>query len=177
MIRRILIAALAIAFLGVAASRFRRAIASDEQTLRWTLEELVQDFDAGKVGAVGSVFHAEFRDASSGADFNAVQNALRALYFQEKDPETHAFRLRLELPEELLSLRVEEGSGRAEVDATALFYALVDGEKRPWWNARAQITFVQVNGRWRILNTDNVNHSERTSALLRPASHLVGKDA
>ncbi|MFT7677650.1 MAG: hypothetical protein ACI8QC_001633 [Planctomycetota bacterium] len=177
MIRRLLIGALATVFLVVAVGRIRRALASDEQTLRWALEELVENVDSGNVGKVGSFFHADFHDESSGARYDDVQRALRGLYFRERDPVTRAFRLRLELPEELLDLQVEEGSGRAEVDATARIYALVNGEKRPWWDARAHIILVQVNGRWRILRTSRVNHSERVGALLGPASHLVGEDA
>lgn len=177
MIRRILLGTLAAVFLVVAVGRIRRAIASDEQTLRWALEQLVEDFDSGKVGNVASLFHANFRDESSGADFDEVRQALTGLYFREKDPKTHAFRLRLELPEELLNLDIQEGDGRAEVEATARIYSLVNGEKRAWWDARAHIIFVQVNGRWRILSTSHVNHSERIGALPSPARHLVGEDA
>lgn len=177
MIRRILLGTLAALFLVVAVGRIRRAIASDEQTLRWALEKLTEDFDSGNVGNVASLFHADFRDESSGAGFDDVRSALSGLYFQERDPETRSFRLRLELPEELLNLEVEEGTGRAELDATARIYSLVDGEKQPWWDARAHIILVLVNGRWRILETSRVNHSERVGALLGPARHLVGKDA
>lgn len=159
MIRQVFLWAAALVLLAFAAGRIRRALASDEQTLRWTLEELREDFNSGDVGSVASGFHPDFFDESSGADFEATGNALRALYFQERSKD--GFLLRVELPEDLLSVEVVEGADRAKVEATAQFSRLQDGHPEPWWDAKATITFARHGGAWRILRSERVNHSAR----------------
>lgn len=155
-IATILAAAALVAFAG---ARIRRALASPEQTLRWTLTELAEDFNAGDVGNVASGFHRDFRDESSGAGFDDVGAALRGLYLQERDQT--GFLLRVELPEELLSVEVAEGAETANVEATARFYRMRGEAREPWWDAEARLTFVRHSGRWRIAESSRVNHGDR----------------
>ncbi len=157
--RRIATILLAAALLGFAGVRIRRALASPEQTLRWTLSELAEDFNAGDVGSVASGFHRDFRDESSGAGFDDVGAALRGLYLQERDKT--GFLLRVELPEDLLSVEVAEGANSATVEATARFFRMRGGAQEPWWDAQARLTFVRQSGRWRIAESSRVNHGDR----------------
>ena len=108
---------------------------------------------------MASGFHPEYYDQSSGADFETVGNALRALYFQERS--TEGFLLRVELPKELLEVEVQEGVDSAQVEATAFFFRQVGEERKPWWDAKARLSFARHGKAWRILRSENVNHAAR----------------
>lgn len=159
MLRRITlsVAVLAVAWFGV--HRIRLALASDVQLLRWRLEEMQEAFNEGNMRGVSSGFSESFRDESSGARKDDVHGALVSLYMQEKHPETRGFNLRVELPEELLSIQLEEGADTATVDCTARV-SYVDSGKL-WWDVEARVDFRKEGKRWRVVGSSQVNHNER----------------
>lgn len=98
------------------------ALASPETKVRWRIQSMVDGFNRQRASPVLRGFASDYRDESSGADRELVHQGVVSLFFREKDPETKAFRLRAEIPDEELDVVVEEGGERATARGVLTVY-------------------------------------------------------
>jgi hypothetical protein len=159
--RKLALVSLSALLLVFVAGRIRRALASPEQALRWQLEDMLDGFNAPRVGPMIGGFHTDFRDESSGIGREDLKSALAYLVLTHKDPATKDWNLEVELPDESISIEMAEDQKRATVRVTPTFFITHGDARDVWWSAGATADFVHVDGRWRCLRTRGVNHAQR----------------
>jgi hypothetical protein len=116
-------AALALLLIG---RRVYLALLSDETRIRRLLGAMIEEFNDGDLGAVADGLAHDFRDLTTGLDREGLLGVLRYAVFQERDPRTRRFALRVEVVDERLDIRVDGDSARAAFGVRVL--RLVDGE-------------------------------------------------
>lgn len=157
---KIVAAALLVLFLlGVAWKRAARALASDEERIRARLEEMTAAFDDTTLRGVLAGFHDDYRDAGSGDGREEVRDALRYLFFQTYGADGADYTV--EIPPDELIIDVDPEGETARVALRAVFHRSRAGERETWWDARAVMRWTSAGGRWRILETSEVNHRDR----------------
>lgn len=162
LLKKIAVALLVAVLLVVAWDRARRSMADDDQQIRWQLEGMVDGFHSQTLRHVMRGFHSDYRDASSRYDREDVQRALIAMFFEDRGSSGPGFPYRLEIPEAELVIEVDEADGdRARVTLRAVFYRRRPAGEEVWWDARATLSFVRERGKWRILESSEVNHGDR----------------
>lgn len=157
--RPLLIALLAVLALLVGVPRLRRALASDEQKIAWRLESMAEGFNATRSARVLSGFAADFRD-EGGFTREDVHQALVYLFFNEIDPKTKQFRMRVELPEDRLSIELT-GEDRANVSLAARFWIRDGDEEELYWDALISGEMRDGENGWQFERSHDVNHEAR----------------
>jgi hypothetical protein len=161
-LKKIALAAHALGLLAFGFTRARLALASPEELIVARLDQMVDGFHSNTLRHVMAGFHHDFRDRSSGSRRGEVANALRYLFFQERDAATKRFAYRVSIPREELVVELDpEEPDRAEVSLRAVFERSRNGEWGPWWDMHARLVFVNDGDSWTILESREVNHSER----------------
>lgn len=148
-----------LALLGVAWKRAARALASDEELIRIRLEKMTTAFDDTTLRGVLSGFHDDYRDAGSGYGREEVRDALRYLFFQTYGADGADYSV--EIPPAELFIEVDPEGETASVALRAVFHRSREGTTETWWDARAEMRWTRDGGRWRILETSEVNHRDR----------------
>jgi hypothetical protein len=161
-LKKLLVAGLVVALMGLAWTRARHALAGPEDLIRWRLEGMVDGFHSNTLRHVMAGFHQDYRDSATGHGREHAADALRYLFFQEHDSVTGKFAYRLEIPEDELVISLDpEDEERADVTLRAVFYRTQKGLEEVWWDMRASLTFVRDEGDWRIVTSKDVNHRDR----------------
>lgn len=157
--RSLLVALLAALVLLVGIPRLRRALASDEQKIAWRIEDMAEGFNATRSARVLRGFAPDFRD-EGGFTREDVHQALVYLFFNEIDPKTKQFRMRVEIPEERLSVEVTE-EGRARVSLAARFWIRAGDREELYWDAVISGEMRDGEDGWQFERTHGVNHAGR----------------
>lgn len=161
-LKKLFVAVLVIGLMGLAWTRARHALASPEDLIRWRLQGMVEGFHSKTLRHVMAGFHGDYRDLGTGHGREHVADALRYLFFQERDSMTQGFAYRLEVPEDELAIQLDpEDEQRADVTLRAIFFRTQRGVEEPWWDMRASLVFVRDKGEWRIVSSKDVNHRDR----------------
>jgi len=140
-----------------------RSLASDETRVRWLVEELARDFNAGDAGDVGAKLHADYVDLGTGYGRDVVQEALLYLVFQDREPGTKGFRYRVEIDADALEVRVHDSDPRtADATIRADLFRRTGETEEPYWNAVVPTRFAKGENGWKIVETHDVNHADRS---------------
>jgi len=162
-LKKLFVVGLVIGLMGLAWTRARHALASPEDLIRWRLQGMVDGFHSNTLRHVMKGFHEQYRDSTTGHGREHVADALRALFFEERDSVTRAFAYRLEIPEdELVILMDPEDELRADVTLRAIFFHTKQGVEEVWWDLRASLVFARDDGNWSIVSSQDVNHGDRS---------------
>jgi hypothetical protein len=138
-VRRALLALIALSILVLAAQRACVALASQTTRIRWRLEEMESGFNKAELGPCMRGIAATWRDEEREIGRAELADGLRALFFQEVDPESHAFRLRVGIDRESLAIELDPArEGRARVALEALFELLERGAWSATWRVRIE---------------------------------------
>lgn len=123
----------------VAVYFLRNFFASDETRIRWRIESMMEGFNETRLSPAMQGIGAEWRDESRRVDRARLADALRYLFFNEKDPQTRAFPYRAELVPDTLLIEFEDTDrSRARVDFEARFLMLNASEWEPTWRVRVR---------------------------------------
>ena len=162
MIRRLLAGILILVGLVWGVGQLRYMIASPETRIRMRIERMALGFNTTKMaGALGG-FARDYRDADSGTDKERVKQILLHFFFREIDPTTKRFRMRVEVPEEELSVSLDpDDESRAVVQLRAVFYEREGDSEELYWDARVTAEMAEGEDGWQILRTREVNHRDR----------------
>ena len=148
--KRVLLGFLGAAVLFFAARAVVLALASPETKIRWRVEEMVDGFNRQRASPVLRGFSMEFRDESSNAGREMVHKAVTSLFFTEKDPETKAFTLRAEIPEDTLNVVVAEDPTSATVSGVLIIHETKQGTERVLWRASFEGEMTLEEKGWRF---------------------------
>lgn len=133
--RRIGLALVALGILAVLARVLVRALASDETKIRRAIQDAAEGFGAARMDPILDVLAREFVDETSGFRREDLRAALASAFFSEKDPETKGFPYRLEIAEDALEIRVEEGEpDRATATFPGVIVDVRGGARREAWS-------------------------------------------
>lgn len=150
--RRVLLSIGALVILWFGGRALVRLFASDETKIRWTVDAMIDGFNATRMDPVLSGLDREFLDESFGADREMVRSACAYLFFQAKDPETKKFLYRAEW--KTSSIDIVAGSGnepaRASADLDVSFFRRKAEAEEPVWRVLVLAKFVERDGEWRI---------------------------
>ena len=161
-LKKLCVAGLVIGLMGLAWTRARHALAGPEDLIRWRLQGMVEGFHSNTLRHVMAGFHEDYRDSATGHGREHAADALRYLFFEERDSLTKGFAYRLEVPEDELAIQLDpKDEQRAEVTLRAIFYRTQRGVEEVWWDMRASLLFVLDDGKWRIVSSKDVNHGDR----------------
>lgn len=176
MLRKGLLALVALALAYWAVSALVRALASDETRIRWVLEEMAEGFNETRLADATEGVGESFRDDTSGFGKAELIEALRYVFMSSKHPVTRAFPYRLELPRDELEIKLREPrAGEIGKQARASFLARViepdpaprratrasdedeealdeaQGELAPrTWDLRVEADFVDTEDGWKL---------------------------
>ena len=158
-VKTLLGALAALALLVLAWRSAASALASDEERLRIALQDMAEGFDAASVRAALARVHDDYRDRETGRERGDLADGLRALFFQSfgSDPVTY----RVELPPAEIDVAVDEDGRGARVALRAVFTRTSHGRSELWWDARAVTRWTSEGGRWRMIESLEVNHRDR----------------
>ncbi len=148
----ILIAA-ALALLGV--MELRQWLASPETKIRWRIEQMVGGFNDAHLAPCLKGVAESWWDEGGRVDREELADALRYLFLQERDPQTKAFRFRVELEEGPATTLDPEDGSLARAALLARFDRLARGEWSPTWRVRieAELAEDEEHG-WQVTWTE-----------------------
>ena len=158
--RPLLIALLAALLLLVGIPWLRRSLASDEQKIAWRIETMAEGFNGTRTAKVMRGFAPAFRDESAGFSREDVHQALVYLFFNEIDKSTKQFRMRVEIPEDRLSIELED-EDRARVSLAARFWVRDGDQEELYWDAVISGEMRDGERGWQFTSSYDVNHAER----------------
>lgn len=143
-------------------SELRYALASPEARVRMRIEGMALGFNTTKMAGVLGGFSKDYLDEESRIDRERVKEILLHFFFQEIDPTTKRFRLRVEIPEEQLSVVLDPADEHsALVHMRALFYEREGESERLYWDAHVTAEMRAGEDGWQIARTREVNHEAR----------------
>ena len=143
-VRRILLALIAISAIVLAGQRACVAFASQTTRIRLRLEEMETGFNSAELGPCMRGIAATWRDEEREIDRAELADGLRALFFQEVEPQSHAFRYRVGIDRESLAIELEPArEGHARVTLEARFELLERGAWSPTWRVRIEAEFAR----------------------------------
>ncbi len=140
--------------------RIRMSLRSPGERLRLRASDMVADFNRGRVSAVISGIHPDFRDASSEASKEDLLNGMRYLYLGNRESGTGRFMLEFQWLEPFEPVLDETG----EVARSKIEFQIVDHHTSPpriYWRTKADLEFLYENGGWRLVTTREVQHASR----------------
>jgi len=138
-VRRILLALIALSAIALAGQRAYVAFASQTTRIRWRIAEMESGFNAAELGPCMRGIAATWRDEERALDRAELADGLRALFFQEVEPESHAVRYRVGIDRESLAIELDpEREGHARVTLEARFELLDRGAWSPTWRVRIE---------------------------------------
>lgn len=159
--QRILIWLLGLGLLAFSVQRIRIALRTPEESLMARIQGMAEGFNDGRARPALKGIHEDYRDDASHAGRADLFEAMRALIFTQKHPETKAWNLNMEIPEDTLSIAFGEDEKTAMVTVNPLFYETDAEGRHLWWNCRATCEFVLEDGNWWCIRTTDVNHVDR----------------
>ncbi len=142
---------LGIVAIALAAYASYRSLASDETRIRWLLEGAARSFNDAHLGGCLEAFDESYRDTSTTPTLEhaTLASALRHVFLQRVDGKTRAFLLRVRIPEEALTIRLEAGQ-----QAEATFELDLDEHRRgawqPAWQLEVTAQLRKAGGNWLI---------------------------
>jgi hypothetical protein len=159
--QRILITLLGLGILAFGVLRIRIALRTPEESLRARIQGMVDGFNDGRARSALRGIHEDFREGATHIGRADLFDAMRHLSFTQKHPETRAWNLDVEVPEDTLTIALREDKKSAMVTVNPLFYETDTTGRHLWWNCRATCEFVLEDGSWWCLKTTDVNHVSR----------------
>ncbi len=130
----------------------RYLFASDEERIEWCVEDMVSGFNKASLRAAGGGFHPSWIAPDAGLTRPHVLDGLRALFFQEKHPETRAFALSVELDEDSWEVAIDEGTATASF--VLRFYKLATEPPTLEWEVRLDNKLIDDEKLgWRLTET------------------------
>jgi hypothetical protein len=139
-------------------------LAPDDALIRWRIESMVDGFNDSTVRPVIAGFAPEYEDETSGYGREDVLQVLRGMFFTEREQGTGKFLFRVEVPEDSISIELDEDAGTARVTLLAHFFRRRGGAEEPYWDAAIDARMADVEGGWRFTRSIGVNHWERADA-------------
>lgn len=138
------------------------ALASDETKIRHRIEGMVEAFNDQRMNPIMAGMSPTFSDVESGYQREDLRDALRYVFFNERDPDTRRFALRAELLDAPLQIELQPGEPKRARVTIAVRIVRLSGEgEKPWWDARIGGDWELAEAGWRWTRTTEVNHSER----------------
>ncbi len=130
------------------------AFASPEKKIRWRLQEMAKDFNLARPGPCTRGLTDDFRDETSGIESQDIRLLLTRMTFSEKNPKTYEFLYRVALPEEELTIVVDEADpSKAHVDLVATFEKIAKGEWGLHWRVSISADLTNGDGGWQVRRT------------------------
>jgi hypothetical protein len=150
MLRRILLASLALAALVLGTGALVRACAADETKIRWLIADMEEAYNEGDAGDSVGPLARDWRHEGYSIDRQLLLGAL----FQasrERDRETKQLLSRVEVDEDAAAITVE--GDRATLECEALFSRLRRGTWEEAWRVRFTAELVEGDGGWEIVRS------------------------
>jgi hypothetical protein len=152
-VKRALLLGLGLALVVLGGRRVLRALASDETKIRWLVEDMVDGFNDERTARAVRGLAPGFRDETSGADRDLVRQGVIRMLFQEHDPRTKRFLLRLEVPEEALAVEVAPGGDTAAARGELRLYERRGAAETLLWGASFEGDLARTDDGWRFLRS------------------------
>ncbi|MBL4769625.1 MAG: hypothetical protein JKY61_00395 [Planctomycetes bacterium] len=155
------LALLLLAGLGMLAlGQIRASLRSPTERLLWRMQSMVEDFDRGHIRQLMSGFSEDFRDESSGALKPDTHSALAGLVLSQRDPEANCFALKASWVTPFDPVLAEDEL-TAKADVHLRITHTARGKSRTYWEAKAKLKFVYLDGTWYLHRSHAVNHRDR----------------
>jgi hypothetical protein len=146
--KRILLAALALAALVLTARYLFLALASDETKITWLIEEMEEGFDEGRAGTATSGLARDWSHGDSSIDRDTLRALLAQEFLTARQSSDRALRYRVEIPETTLEIEVEGDS--ADLRCEAVFESRRGEEWSTVWRVSVEVELRKGEGEWEI---------------------------
>ncbi len=128
------------------------ALLSDETKVQYRILEMREGFNAGVPRTVMAGVAEDYQDTDTGFDAKVLHTLLVSLFFTTRHPETKAFDLRVEIPEQL-GIQTDESSG----DITASFdlsFTVTSQPAREPWVVHVDVRFDERDEGWLVVRSN-----------------------
>ena len=150
--KRLAFALVALGLLVYLGRSLLRSLASPEERIRHAIEDAIDAFNDRDLAAM-KLFAKDYRD-EDGFSREELESALLALFWGGEGP------CRAIPHEEQWVIDVSPDATSAEVSLGILLLREADTEE-PWWELHALLDLEQRSGRWKVISSREVNHSDR----------------
>ena len=125
---------------------------SDEDKIRGLIERAAGGFNDSRMQPCMEAFASEYVDESSGFGKEDLRGVLASAFFQQVDPNTKAFLLRVEAMEVEVVVG-EEG----EADSTFVLelYEGLEGDRELKWSSRVSGSLRELESGWRFVDSSH----------------------
>lgn len=124
---------------------------SPETRIRNLFSNAVASFDETHLAGCIGGFAEDYRDETeSRLDRNMLSNILRFTFISMVDAKTKLFLLRLRMPDDSMSVEIDEAAGTANVAFTLHLERQRKKEWQPQWQLSVSTKLIFVEGNWRI---------------------------
>lgn len=155
MLRHFLTALVVLAALWFGGRLLVRAVVSDETLVRWTVDDMLEGFNATRVAPILAALDASFVDETYGADRELVRAACVQLFFEETDSQTKEFRYRAEwAPPAVRLVEDADAAPRAEIDLEVSFLRRKGGGEELVWKVLVAGQMEKRDGAWRFVHSE-----------------------
>jgi len=157
--RRLLLALAAALVLFVVGRWVVLALVPQTTRIRWRLESMCEGFNETRLSPCLSGVAPTWRHASGGLDRERLTDALRSIFFHEKDPESGRFPLRAEIEPDSLEIELDEADdARARAHLIGRFLVLEHGEWSSAWRARIGLELARDPERgWQVVRSEHTD--------------------
>jgi hypothetical protein len=157
--RRLLLALAAALVLFVVGRWVVLALVPETTRIRWRLEAMCAGFNETRLSPCLSGVAPAWRHAGSGLDRDRLTDALRSVFFHEKDPESGRFPLRAEIEPDSLEIELDdEDDARARAQLIGRFLVLERGEWSSAWRARIALELARDPERgWQVVRSEHTD--------------------
>ncbi|MCZ6598614.1 MAG: hypothetical protein O7B99_13325 [Planctomycetota bacterium] len=154
MLLRILAAAATLLLLTWGGCRLYVAVfVSDETKIRWVIEDAAEGFNTGDPSDCVADLAKDWRDEKTGLTRRDLQQVLFATFWSDRDPRTKELLWRVEVPEDLLTITLDEADeNRAEVTCTLRFFRKHGESWKLDWAVAIEAEMRDDDG-WKIART------------------------
>lgn len=135
------------------------ALVPETTRIRWRLESMCDGFNETRLSPCLSGIAPGWRHASDGLDRERLTDALRSLFFHERDPQSGRFPLRAEIEPDTLEITLDEqDEARAGARLVGRFLVLEGGAWSSAWRARLELELARDAERgWQVARSAHVD--------------------
>lgn len=157
--RRLLVATAAALALFLVGRWAVLALVGEPTRIRWRLEAMCEGFNETRLAPCLEGVAPEWRHAHSGLDRARLADALRSIFFHEKDPQSGRFPLRAEIEADSLEIEIDEHErGKARVLLNGRFQVLERGQWSDAWRARIELELAKHDERgWQVVRSEHTD--------------------
>lgn len=155
--RRLLLALAAALVLFVVGRWLVLALVPETTRIRWRLESMQDGFNETRLAPCLEGLAPLWRHRGGEVDRARFADALRAAFFNEKDPETGRFALRAEIEPDTLEVELDaDDDDKAVARCVGRFLVLERGAWSSAWRARLELELARDDERgWQVVRSEH----------------------